>query len=106
MTGTELPLWVTVPGTLLLVTGGLATLIGSLGLLRLQDFYARLHGPSMGNTIGTAAILVASMLATSAASGRPVVHELLVTVLIVTTSPVTSMMLLRAALHRGRRRLH
>jgi multicomponent K+:H+ antiporter subunit G len=46
------------------------------------------------------------MLATSAASGRPVVHELLVTALIVTTSPVTSMMLLRAALHRGLRRPH
>ena len=106
MTGTDLPLWVTVPGTLLLVTGGLATLIGSLGLLRLQDFYARLHGPSMGNTIGTATVLVASMLATSAASGRPVVHELLVTALIVTTSPVTSMMLLRAAQHRGLRRPH
>lgn len=106
MTGTELPLWVTVPGTLLLVTGGLATLIGSLGLLRLQDFYDRMHGPSMGNTVGTAAILFASMLATSAASGRPVVHELLVTVLIVTTSPVTSMMLLRAARHRGLRRMH
>ena len=61
MTGADLPLWVTVPGTLLLVTGGLVTLIGSLGLLRLPDFYARLHGPSMGNTIGTFTVLVASM---------------------------------------------
>lgn len=105
MTGNEWPLWVTLPGTLLMVTGGLATLIGSLGLLRLRDFHARLHGPSMGNTVGTAAILLVSMLATSAASGRPIVHELLVSVLIVTTSPVTSMMLLGAAQHRGRRRL-
>ena len=104
MTGADLPLWVTVPGTLLLVTGGLVTLIGSLGLLRLPDFYARLHGPSMGNTIGTFTVLVASMLATSAASGRPVVHELLITLFIVMSSPVSSMMLTRAAQHRGRER--
>lgn len=105
MTAVDLPLWVTVPGTLLLVIGGIVTVIGSLGLLRLPDFYDRLHGPSMGNTIGTFAVLVASMLASSALSGRPVVHELLITLFIVTSSPVSSMMLTRAAQHRGRERL-
>jgi multicomponent K+:H+ antiporter subunit G len=97
----DLPLWVTVPGTLLLVTGGLATLIGSLGLLRLRDFYARMHGPSMGTTIGTATVLLASLLVSSAASERPVVHELLVTILVLTSAPVSSMMLVQAALYRA-----
>lgn len=96
----DLPLWVTIPGTLLLVTGGLVTLIGALGLWRLPDFYARMHGPSMGTTIGTATVLTASLLVSSATSGRPVVHELLVTVLVLMSAPVSSMMLLQAALHR------
>lgn len=37
----DLPLWVTIPGTLLLVTGGIVTLVASFGLLRLPDFFAR-----------------------------------------------------------------
>ena len=104
MTG-DLPLWVTIPGTLLLVTGGLVTLIGSLGLLRLPDFYARMHGPSMGTTIGTATVLLASLLVSSAATGRPVIHKLLLTVLVVMSAPVSSMTLLKAARHRAVQRL-
>lgn len=100
MTMSEMPLWVTVPGTLLLVIGGLVTLIGSLGLLRLPDLYARMHGPSMGTTIGTASVLLVSLLVSSAASERPVIHELLITMLVVMSAPVSSMMLLKAALYR------
>jgi multicomponent K+:H+ antiporter subunit G len=100
MTMSEMPLWVTVPGTLLLVIGGLVTLIGSLGLLRLPDLYARMHGPSMGTTIGTASVLLVSLMVSSAASERPVIHELLITMLVVMSAPVSSMMLLKAALYR------
>ena len=96
----EMPLWVTIPGTLLLVIGGLVTLVGSLGLLRLPDFYARMHGPSMGNTIGTATVLLASLLVSSATTERPVVHELLITMLVLMNAPMSSMMLLNAALYR------
>ncbi len=101
----SLPLWVTVPGTLLLVTGGLVTLIGSLGLLRLPEFYARMHGPSMGATIGTSTVLLASLLVASATTGRPVFHELLITMLVVMSAPVSSMMVLKAARHRAIARL-
>lgn len=104
MTVTDLPLWVTIPGTLLLVTAGIVTLVGSLGLLRLPGFYARLHGPSMGTTIGTGTVMLASLLASTAMTGRPVLHELLIVLFVVMSAPVTSMMLLRAALHRGRQR--
>ena len=37
-------------------------LVGSLGLLRLRDVYARLHGPTKATTLGLGAILIASML--------------------------------------------
>lgn len=104
MIESSLPAWALLPSAILLVIGGLVTLIGSLGLLRLPDFYSRMHGPSMGNTIGTGCVLVASMITSSAVAGRPVVHELLITLFIVMSSPVTSMMLMGAALNRNRAR--
>jgi multicomponent K+:H+ antiporter subunit G len=102
MSANELPLWVTIPGTLLLVVGGLLTFVGSLGLLRLPTFFARMHGPSMGNTLGAGCLLIASMLANSALLHRPILHEILITLFIVITSPVTAMMLMRAAVYRSK----
>lgn len=100
MTAAELPGWVLLPASLLLILGGCCTLLGSLGLLRMQAFYDRMHPPSMGNTLGAGCVLIASMIISTALAGRPVVHELLITVFIVTTSPITAMLVMRAALHR------
>jgi multicomponent K+:H+ antiporter subunit G len=97
----ELPTWATLPAAILLIIGGLLTVIGSLGLLRLKHFYARMHGPSMGNTLGTGCVLVASFLIASALAHRPILHEILITVFIVTTSPMTAMLMMRAAVHRS-----
>ena len=104
MNDMDLPLWVTLPGTLLLVAGGVLTLIGAIGLVRLSSFYARMHPPTMGATLGTGLVLIASMLVSSALEQRAVVHELLITVFIVITAPVTAMLLMRAAIYRDRRR--
>lgn len=100
MTTADIPSWVTALAAILLILGGLLAVIGSLGLLRLPSFYARMHGPSMGNTLGAGCVLVASMLVSSALSGMPLVHEVLITVFIVTTSPMTAMLLMRAAVYR------
>jgi len=102
MTLADVPLWIALPASLLLVCGGLLTLVGSLGLLRLDAFYARIHAPTMGNTLGTGCVLVASMLISSTLAQRPVIHELLITVFILLTSPVTAMLLMRAAVFRER----
>jgi multicomponent K+:H+ antiporter subunit G len=104
MTETALPLWAALPAGILLIVGGLLVLVGSLGLLRLPDFYSRMHPPAMGTTLGTGCVLIASMLVSSALLHRPVVHELLITLFVVITSPVTSMLLMRAAVARSRRR--
>jgi multicomponent K+:H+ antiporter subunit G len=104
MTATDLPLWAMAPAAVLLIVGGLLTVVGSLGLLRLPTFFARMHGPSMGNTLGAGCILLASMLVSSALAHRPVVHEVLITVFIVTTAPMTAMLLMRAAVHRSKAR--
>jgi multicomponent K+:H+ antiporter subunit G len=99
-----LPLWVTIPATVLLVLGGLTTLVGSFGLLRLGDFFARMHGPSMTNTVGAGCILIVSMLASSALGGRPSLHELLITLSVLMSAPITSITLVQAALYRNRAR--
>lgn len=103
MTG-ELPFWIALPAAVLLVVGSLLALIGSIGLLRLRDFYARMHPPTMGMTLGTGCVLVASMLVSSALLGRPLVHELLITLFVVMTAPVTATLLAQAAAYRGRAR--
>ena len=96
----EVPLWAALPASLLLVCGALLSLIGSLGLLRLDEFYARIHAPTMGNTLGAGCVLLASILVSSALAQRPVFHEVLITVFILLTSPVTAILLMRAAIFR------
>jgi multicomponent K+:H+ antiporter subunit G len=100
MSGESLPMWVTVPAAVLLILGGLCTVIGSLGLLRLRSFYARMHGPSMGSTLGLGCVLLASMLLASALRRGVVVHEILITVFMITTAPISAMLLVRAAMSR------
>lgn len=100
MNGTEAPLWAALPAALLLVCGALLSLVGSLGLLRLDEFYARIHAPTMGNTLGAGCVLLASILVSSALAQRPVFHEVLITVFILLTSPVTAILLMRAAIFR------
>jgi multicomponent K+:H+ antiporter subunit G len=102
MSAAAVPLWAALPAALLIVCGALLTLIGSLGLLRLDSFYARIHAPTMGSTLGAGCILIASMLTSSALAQRPVIHELLITLFILITSPVTAMLLMRAAMFRKR----
>lgn len=104
MNGMTLPLWAALPAALLLIVGGLLVVIGSLGLLRLPDFYARMHPPTMGTTLGTGCILAASMLVSSAILHRPVLHELLITLFTVLSTPVTAMLLMRAAVVRVKQR--
>lgn len=94
----QLPLWAAIPVVLLLCAGGILTLIGAIGLLRLPHFYARMHGPALGNTLGAACVLLASILAFSVLGQRMVVQEVLISVFLLMTSPVTAMLLMRAAL--------
>ncbi len=104
MTTQDVPLWAALPAALLLIASGLFAFVGSLGLLRLPSFFARMHGPSMGTTMGTGCLLFASMLVSSSLAQRPVIHEFLITLFVVMSSPVTAMMLMRAAVYRDKAR--
>ncbi|GAB1363058.1 hypothetical protein MASR1M32_22940 [Rhodobacter sp.] len=88
---------------LLLVIGSTLTMLGAFGLFHLKSFYDRLHAPTLGTSWGTAAILLASICAYSWVQERLVVHEIVVGICVMVTTPVTTMLLSRAALHRDRK---
>lgn len=98
----DLPAWAEVLTALLLLLGAGLTLVGSLGLLRLGRFYERVHTPTLGTTLGIGCVLLASMLFFSVLQTRLVLHEVLIAVFVVVTTPVTLMLLARAALYRDR----
>jgi multicomponent K+:H+ antiporter subunit G len=96
----ELPAWAALLTAILVLVGAAVTLVGSIGLLRLASFYQRVHAPTLGTTLGAGCILIASMIYFSALQTRPVLHEILIAVFVTVTTPVTLMVLVRAALFR------
>ena len=101
MSGAEaLPWWAAIPVALLLVLGGLMTVIGAFGLARLHSFYQRMHGPAITVTLGAGCILLASMLYFTVSQSRLVIHELLISVFVLMTAPVVAMLIMRAGVYR------
>lgn len=96
----DLPIWASVLAAILLFISGVITLIGSIGLLRFKRFYPRMHAPTLGNTLGSMTSLLASIVVASALSHRPVFHEILITMFLVLTAPVTATLLMQAAVRR------
>ena len=85
---------------ILLVSGAAITLIGSLGLLRLRGFYDRVHAPTLGTTLGTTCVALASIIYFSSLETRVAFHELLIIIFITATTPISLMILIRAAVLR------
>ncbi|MEN5145864.1 monovalent cation/H(+) antiporter subunit G [Brevundimonas diminuta] len=102
MTATELPAWVLALTTLLSLAGAAVTLIGALGLIRLRTFYERVHAPTLGATLGMALLLAGSFVFFTALEQRFMPRELLIGVFFTVTTPVTLIILARAALFRDR----
>ena len=86
--------------SVLVLSGAGLTLLGAIGLLRFDSFYARVHAPTLGTTLGAGGILLGSMLYFSVTGSRPVVHEVLIAAAMTVTTPVTLMVLVAAALGR------
>ncbi|MDD3609286.1 MAG: Na+/H+ antiporter subunit G [Halothiobacillaceae bacterium] len=83
----------------LILLGAVFTLIGSIGLARLRDFYTRLHGPTKASTLGVGSLLIASALYFSLTEPGISLHEVLVTLFLFITAPVSAHLLAKAALH-------
>src|SRR5680860_333603 len=85
----------------LLLLGGFFTLVGAIGLARLPDFYTRLHGPTKATTIGVGAIMLSSVIYFSSLGEAIGISEILITVFLLMTAPVSANMLAKAAMHIG-----
>jgi multicomponent K+:H+ antiporter subunit G len=94
---TQLPAWLDMLTAALVVVGVAFALVGSLGLAKLSDFLKRLHGPTKASTLGVGCILIASMLY-FAARGEATLHELLITLFVFLTAPVSAHLLVKAAM--------
>ncbi|MDT8311961.1 MAG: Na+/H+ antiporter subunit G [Methylophaga sp.] len=84
---------------ILIILGGFFTLVGSIGLFKLPDFYMRLHGPTKASTLGVGAILIASSVYFTSKSGDISLHEVLVTLFLFITAPVSAHLMAKAAIH-------
>jgi multicomponent K+:H+ antiporter subunit G len=102
MQAPDLPAWAALMVAILVLSGAALALIGSLGLLRLRSFYDRVHAPTLGSTLGTVLIVLASIVCFSVLRSRLSVHEVLIGLFLTSTAPVAFMLLARAALYRDR----
>jgi multicomponent K+:H+ antiporter subunit G len=99
----ELPLWASIVVATLLVLGAALAFVGSAGLLSLSSFYKRVHAPTLGTTLGAFCVLAGSITYFSVTQSRPVLHEVLIGIFLSLTTPITLMLLVRAALYRDRK---
>lgn len=85
----------------LLVVAGVFGLVGSYGLVRLPDTMTRLHAPTKATTIGVGGVLIASMIYFPSRGGEVSFHELLITLFLFLTAPITANFLAKAHIHRA-----
>jgi len=83
----------------LIVIGAVFALIGSYGMIRLPDLMSRLHAPTKATTLGVGGALVASMVYFLALEGTLSIHELLITLFLFITAPITASYLSKAYMH-------
>jgi multicomponent K+:H+ antiporter subunit G len=86
----------------LLLASGLLVLVAAVGLLRLPDFFSRMHAPSIASTLGTWLAALATAIHFTAHQGAPTLSAWLVAVVLSVTAPVTTAFLARAAAFRRR----
>jgi monovalent cation/proton antiporter, MnhG/PhaG subunit len=98
----DLPLWLSILVSVLVVGGALLTMAGCFGMVRLQNFYLRIHAPTMGTSMGGGLILLASAIYFTITRDRLIVHEMIIFLFVTVTTPVTLMLLARATLFRDR----
>ena len=83
----------------LIIIGAVFTLVGSIGLYKLPDFYMRLHGPTKASTLGVGAILIASVIYFSLKQDALSLHEILVTLFLFITAPIGAHLMAKSAIH-------
>jgi len=83
--------------SILLLVGSFFILVGAVSLVRLPDFFMRLHGPTKATTLGVGGLLLAAVVH---AVDELSVRELLITLFLFVTAPVSAYLLGQVGLRR------
>ena len=97
MTGEPLSLWVEILVSAFLLRGRAFVRIGASGLYRLPDFFMGLHGPTKATTLRVGGVIVASLIYFSNRQAGVSLHELLSSLFLFISAPVSAYMPARAA---------
>lgn len=87
-----------------LVVSGVFGFVGSYGLIKLRDSMQRLHAPTKATTLGVGGVLIASMLYFLFVKETLSFHELLITLFLFLTAPITANFIAKAYMARNIRR--
>jgi len=98
----DIPLWAAILVSAAVLIGAALTFVGALGLAALSNFYERIHAPTLGTSFGAIGVLLGSAVLFTVMGQRFVIHEVLIFIFVSVTTPVTLMLLARAALYRDR----
>ncbi|MBT8413298.1 MAG: Na+/H+ antiporter subunit G [Boseongicola sp.] len=89
---------------ILLIISGVFGFVGSYGLIKLKDPMQRLHAPTKATTLGIGGVLIASMIYFVAKTGHISVHELIITLFLFLTAPITANFIAKAYMARNLKR--
>jgi len=84
--------------SVLLLVGSVFILVGAIGLIRLPDFFMRLHGPTKATTLGVGGMLLAAIV--HAIDYDFSLREILISLFLFVTAPVSAYLLGQAGLQR------
>jgi multicomponent K+:H+ antiporter subunit G len=97
-----LPIWVEAIVAALLLGSGLLALVAAIGLVRLRDYFQRMHAPALASTACAWCVSLATIVFFSVAESRLALFAIAVNVLLAITAPVTTLLLARTGLFRQR----
>ena len=92
--------WLEIVAAAATLLGAFLFLASAVGLLRLPDFYTRIHAPTKAATLGVALLALASLVRSLPSGDLVWIEDLLIVVFLLLTVPVSSQVLLRAAATR------
>lgn len=93
-------IWIEALVAVSLLLGSLFALVGAIGLYRLPDFFMRLHGPTKATTLGVGGMVIASLIYFGGRGAGISLHELLITLFLFITAPISAHMLAKAAMQQ------
>ncbi|WP_171125427.1 MULTISPECIES: Na+/H+ antiporter subunit G [unclassified Ruegeria] len=83
-----------------LAVSGIFGFVGSYGMIKLKDPMSRLHAPTKATTLGVGGVLVASIIHSVLIESHLSLHELLITLFLFLTAPITALFIAKWHIHR------